>query len=265
MIIKGGILMVSNATLISMVAVILFSILLFISAILITKKRVGIKVKPLILGSIGFIIITQVLEKLLHVVVITKFPNYAEHPWLFGIYGGLAAGIFEELGRYILFIWLLKKHQDYKGGLSFGVGWGGIEAVVIALSSVLPFLVFATMMNAGTFDSSIGASLPIEQAEMIKETLLNQGVSHYLWGIPERFFALFMQIAFTFLVLFGVIKKKFQYVLLAVVAHAAIDFPLAFYQTGYIKSIWMIELYIAFLGILSILIMKKLRRKLQVG
>jgi uncharacterized membrane protein YhfC len=257
--------MVSNVTLISMVAVILFSILLFVSAILITKKQVGIAVKPLILGSIGFIIITQVLEKLLHVVVITNFPNYADHPWLFGLYGGFAAGIFEELGRYILFIWLLRKYQDYKGGLSFGVGWGGIEAVVIALSTVVPFLIFATMMNAGTFDSMVGASLPIEQAATIKETLLNQGVSHYLWAIPERFFALFMQIAFTFLVLFGVTKKKFQYVLLAIVAHAAIDFPLAFYQTGYIKSLWMIELYIAFVGILSILMLKRLRRKLRVG
>ncbi|MGG7621155.1 YhfC family intramembrane metalloprotease [Bacillus coreaensis] len=256
--------MISNATILSMVAVIIFSILLFTNAILITKKQVGISLKPLIIGSIGFVIITQVLEKLLHVAAITNFPNYAEHPWLFGLYGGFAAGIFEEVGRYILFIWLLKKYQDYKGGLSFGVGWGGIEAVVIALSTVVPFLLFATMINAGTFDASIGASLPSDQAATIKETLLNQGVSHYLWGIPERFFALFMQIAFTLLVLLAVIKKKFQYVLLAIIAHAAIDFPLAFYQTGYIKSLWIIELYIAFIGVLSFFIIKRLR-KLLIG
>ncbi|WP_066052337.1 YhfC family intramembrane metalloprotease [Robertmurraya korlensis] len=256
--------MISNATILSMIAVIIFSIFLFVSAILITKKRVGLSLKPLLIGSVGFVIITQVLEKLLHVVVITGFPNYAEHPWAFGLYGGFAAGIFEELGRYFLFIWLLKKYQDFKGGLSFGVGWGGIEAVVIALSTVVPFILFATMINAGTFDSSIGASLPSDQAATIKETVLNQGVSHYLWGIPERFFALLMQIAFTLLVLLAVIKKKLLYVLLAIVAHAAIDFPVTFYQTGYIKSLWVIEMYLAFVGVLSILIIKRLR-KLLVG
>lgn len=254
--------MVSNATIISMVAVIIFSIILFVSAILITKKQVGISVKPLILGSIGFVIITQVLEKLLHVVVITQFPNYADHPWVFGLYGGFAAGIFEELGRYILFIWLLKKYQDYKGGLSFGVGWGGIEAVVIALSTVVPFLVFASMMNAGTFDTTIGASLPSDQAETIKETLLNQGISHYLWAIPERFFALFLQIAFSLFVLLAVVKKRFHYVLYAILIHAAFDFPLAFYQTGYIKHLWILELYIALVGVVSIFVIKKLKGKL---
>lgn len=120
--------MITNATIMSMISVIIFSFILFVSAILMTKKRVGLSFKPLLIGSIGFVIITQVLEKLLHVAVITSFPNYAEHPWLFGLYGGFAAGIFEELGRYLLFIWLLKKYQDFKGGLSFGVGWGGIDS-----------------------------------------------------------------------------------------------------------------------------------------
>lgn len=133
---------------------------------------------------------------------------------------------------------------------------------MIAVSMVVPILIFATMINEGTFDSTIGASLPSDQAATIKETVLNQGVSYYLWGIPERFFALLMQIAFTLFVLLAVIKKKFQYVLLAIVAHAAIDFPLTFYQTGYIKSLWIIELYLAFVGALSFFIIKRVRKML---
>lgn len=60
---------------------------------------------------IGFVVFSLLL---LHVIVITNFPNYAEHPWLFGLYGGMTAGIFEELGRFLLFTWLLKKYYDYR-------------------------------------------------------------------------------------------------------------------------------------------------------
>lgn len=252
--------MVSTATLISMFVPVVFSFVLFAGLILFYKKKTGIYVKPIIIGSIGFIVITQILEKILHVVVLTNFPNYAEHPWLFGLYGGMAAGLFEELGRFLLFTWLLKKYHDYKGGISFGIGWGGIEAVVLMLTMLVPNIIFAFMINAGTFESSLGSSLPKEQLETVKESVLNNGVSYYLLGCVERFFAAFMQIAFSLLVLAGVVKKKFSYVVLAVLIHAAIDFPLAFYQTGHIKSLWMIEVYIAIVGILSLFFIKRARK-----
>lgn len=254
---KGEIKMVSTATLISMFVPVVFSFVLFAGLILFYKKKTGIYVKPIIIGSIGFIVITQILEKILHVVVLTNFPNYAEHPWLFGLYGGMAAGLFEELGRFLLFTWLLKKYHDYKGGISFGIGWGGIEAVVLMLTMLVPNIIFAFMINAGTFESSLGSSLPKEQLETVKESVLNNGVSYYLLGCVERFFAAFMQIAFSLLVLAGVVKKKFSYVVLAVLIHAAIDFPLAFYQTGHIKSLWIIEVHIAIVGILSLFFIKR--------
>jgi uncharacterized membrane protein YhfC len=62
------------------------------------------------------------------------------------LYGGLAAGSFEELGRFILFTWLLKKYRDYKSGISFGIGWGGIEAVLLTLTMVVPNIIFAFMI-----------------------------------------------------------------------------------------------------------------------
>jgi len=255
--------MISNATIISMFFPIIFSFLLFAGLIIFYKKKTGIYVKPLIIGSIGFIVVTQVLEKILHVIVVTNFPNYADHPWIFGLYGAFAAGIFEELGRFILFTWLLKKYLNYKGGLSFGIGWGGIEAVVLMLMIIVPNIIFAFLINAGTLESSLAAQIPADQLVTLKETVLNQGISFYMLACVERFFAVFIQIALSLLVLLGVAKKKFLYVIYAILIHAAIDYPLAFYQTGHIKSLWIIECYVAVFGVLAIVFITKTKKRFQ--
>ncbi|GHH99532.1 YhfC family intramembrane metalloprotease [Neobacillus kokaensis] len=249
--------MISTATIISMFVPIIFSFVLFAGLVLFYRKRTGVALKPLIIGSVGFIVFTQVLEKILHVIVVTSFPNYADHPWWFGLYGGLAAGVFEELGRFLLFTWLLKKYHDYKGGISFGIGWGGIEAIVLMLMIIVPNILFATMINAGTFEKSLAGQMPAEQMAAIKETVLNQGISFYLLACVERFFAVFMQIAFSLLVLTAVIKKKFSYVFYAILIHAAIDFPLVFFQTGHLTNLWIVEVYVAIIGIFAFVFIKK--------
>ncbi|MEH7118972.1 YhfC family glutamic-type intramembrane protease [Neobacillus vireti] len=255
--------MISTAKLISMFVPIVFSIALFIGLILYYRKRVGLAVKPLMIGALGFVVMTQILEKALHLAVITAFPDYAEHPWAFGLYGGLAAGVFEELGRFLLFAWLLKKFQDYKGGISFGVGWGGIEAVVLMLTMMIPNIMFAFMMNAGTLDKTMAGQIPAEQLAAIKDMVLNNGISFYLLACVERFFAVFMQIAFSLWVLIAVIKKKFVYVIYVLLIHAAIDFPLVFVQSGHFTNLWVVELYIAIVGIIAFWVIKKASGLLQ--
>ena len=98
-----------------------------------------------------------------------------------------------------------------------------------------------------------------EQIALIKETIMNQNAVSYLLGMAERFFAAFIQIAFSLLVMTAVVKKKFSYVIYAILLHAVIDFPAVFYQTGYIhiQSLWIFEIYIAVIGILAILYCKK--------
>jgi uncharacterized membrane protein YhfC len=255
--------MVSTAKIISMFVPIIFSFVLYIGLILYYRKKTGIAVKPLIIGAIGFVVFTQVLEKVLHLAVITAFPNYADHPWLFGLYGGMAAGTFEELGRFLLFTWLLKKFQDYKGGISFGVGWGGIEAVVLMVMMIVPNIMFALMMNAGTLEKSLAGQITTDQLAAIKDNVLNNGVSFYLLAGVERFFAAFIQIAFSLWVLIAVVKKKFVYVIYAILIHAAFDFPLVFVQTGYFTNLWVVELYVAIGGMTSFWLIKKARGFLQ--
>ncbi|UOQ44820.1 YhfC family intramembrane metalloprotease [Halobacillus salinarum] len=252
--------MISPSTLIAMCIPGVFSILLFIGLILFYRKKTGLHMKPLLLGAAGFIVFTQILEKTLHAVVVNAFPTYADHPWLFGLYGGLAAGHFEELGRFILFIWLLKKFRDYKTGVSLGIGWGGIEAVLLMVTAMISNLTFAFMINAGTYESTLGGQLPADQLATIKDSLLNQNIGYYLLACVERFFSVFLQIALSLLVLYGVVKKKFLYVVYAILIHAVIDYPLVFVQTGYIKSLWLVEVYVAIIGILAMVYIKRMEK-----
>jgi len=251
--------MVSTAKIISMFVPIVFSFVLFIGLILYFRKKTGVAVKPVIVGAIGFVVFTQVLEKALHLAVITAFPHYADHPWVFGLYGGMAAGLFEELGRFLLFIWLLKKYHDYKGGISFGIGWGGIEAVVLMLTMIVPNILFAFMINAGTLEKSLGGQIPTDQLAIMKDSVLNNGVSYYILAAVERFFAVFMQIALSLWVLIAVVKKKFVYVIYAILIHLLIDFPLVFVQTGHNTNLWVVELYLAIVAMISLWMIKKAR------
>ena len=236
---------------------VIFSFLLFWGLIVFYRKRTGVETKPLLIGALGFFVFTQVLEKVMHVIVLTYFTNYAEHPILFGLYGGFAAGLFEELGRFIMFTWLLKKYRDFKSGVSFGIGWGGIEAILLTLMMIVPNIVFAFLINAGTLESSLKGQLPTEMIQSLKDGVLSHGASYYLLGCVERFFAVFMQIFFSVLVLLGITKKRFSYVLFAVLIHAMIDFPLTFYQTGHIKELWMVEVYVAIIGFISFVMIQK--------
>ncbi|MGM8212819.1 YhfC family intramembrane metalloprotease [Virgibacillus sp. W0430] len=255
--------MISTAKIISMFIPIVFSVALFVGFIIFYKRKTGISAKPLLLGAVGFIVFTQFLEQVLHAIVITNFPNYADHPWLFGLYGGLAAGIFEEVGRFILFVWLLKKYRKYKDGISFGVGWAGIEAIIITFTLAIPLIIFSFSINAGTFESTIGQQLPEEQVAQIKEMIYTQGTAYYILACVERFFAMCMQIALSLIVLHAVVKQKFIYVLYAILIHAAIDFPIVFYQTGYITNIWIVELYIALIGIAAIVYIKRAKSNFE--
>ena len=156
-----------------------------------------------------------------------------------------------------MFTWLLKQYRDFKSGVSFGIGWGGIEAILLTLMLIVPNIVFAFLINAGTLESSLKGQLPAEMIQSLKDGVLSHGASYYLLACVERFFAVFMQIFFSILVLLGIVKKKFSYVWFAVLIHAMIDFPLTFYQTGHIKELWIVELYVAIIGCISFIMIKK--------
>ena len=70
-----------------------------------------------LIGAGTFILFAFVLENLFHaLVLLVLFPNAETvirgNIWLYGLYGGLAAGLFEETGRLLAFRFVLRRRQD---------------------------------------------------------------------------------------------------------------------------------------------------------
>lgn len=116
-------------------------------------------------------------------------------PVLFAIIIGLSAGVFEELARFIAMRFLMKQ-RDWQSGFLFGLGHGGIEAVLFVGIS---------------FVSLLFSPLLIVSSDM-----------YFIAGI-ERFFAMILHIGLSIIVLQAIVKRKFIYVVLAIMIHGMVD------------------------------------------
>ena len=206
------------------------------------------------IGIFIFILFARVLEKLLHTAMVDADGTslkWTESPWAFVLYGGLAAGIFEEIGRYIGMKWFLKDKQGYWDGLSYGVGHGGIEAILVGGFAGLNAILFAHLINAGTLADVVGSQVTPEKLAEIKEHFLSQGFAVYFMGGIERIVAVILQLVYSLIVLLSIRRHAVKFLFLAIGLHAVIDFIPALYQTGLISSIWVTEAIILAIGIVA--------------
>ena len=81
----------------------------------------------LFIGAGTFIVFALVLEQLLHTVMI---PIVRDNVILYSVYGALAAGIFEETGRFVAYKTLMRRRYTTKTAVLMGLGHGGIEAII---------------------------------------------------------------------------------------------------------------------------------------
>jgi len=107
------------------------------------------------------------------------------------------------------------------------------------------------MINSGTFDAAIASKLPAETAYLIKSQLVGLSPSMFLAGGVERVFAMTVQIAFSLLVLYGVMSKRFIYVIYAILLHGLVNAPLVVLMSKGI-NIWVIEGLIALFAALGL-------------
>lgn len=216
------------------------------------KKKFGISLKVMLFGMLTFFLFAQVLEGSLHgyfLAVNDTTKKALENPWLFMLYGGLMAGIFEETGRLVFMKYVLKKYREWKDGLAFGLGHGGFEAILLVGINSIVMLVFAFMINNGTFE----ALLVNEQARQallpLQEQLAGGEPYMILLGGIERLSALAIHMGLSILVLLSITRRKASLFIGAILLHAIIDFPPALYQAGVIKNIFVIEAIILVIGI----------------
>lgn len=152
-------------------------------------------------GSLAFIISQLILRLPLLKLISNNSLNYHQfqfnHLVLFSLLIGLSAGIFEEITRFLIMTYGLKQSHSFKDGVFFGLGHGGIEALIM--------IGIPTLLN-------------------IAATNLPQGLAStlFLSGI-ERTFAILLHVGLSVIVMWGVKEKKTKYLFLAILIHTLTD------------------------------------------
>ena len=222
---------------ITMIALVVF----LIAAIWYAKKKYKINLSVLGLGAVAFFISSQVLEKIVHLLVLHPqkdgtVPLMSENPLLYVIYGISMAAIFEETARLIFFKWLEKKRTlEDSDALAYGLGHGGLELIYIGIASLLNlFILFSAVESQ---NPNIMQLLP----ESTLATINNLAAWQiYLLGL-ERILALLLQVGLTFWVYQAVRQKKWIYLVAAYGLHALFDLAPSLSQVGWLSNPLLVE------------------------
>jgi uncharacterized membrane protein YhfC len=236
-----------------------FPIVLFV----VFHKKYGAKFLPMVFGIAGFIIFVLILEGFIHRIVFGQFALRGM-PVAYILYGIFMAGIFEETARFISFNLLKKKYDGIETGLAYGVGHGGIEAVLLAGFSMVNAIITSIIINMGKIETIIGKL----QGEILEQT--NSQIATLATTVPylflvsgiERIFAIGVQISLSVIVFYAVYGKNKKWLFpLAILLHAIIDIPAASMQAGLVKNIILVEGILCFCTVLLIITAKNIHEK----
>ena len=231
--------MISNGQILAMAVSAALCLLVPLVGLIVWKRRTHATLWAALLGVAVFVVFVLGLEQQLHALVLGDGSIVLQKPWLYVLYASLAAGIFEETGRYLTFRYVLRKYDGRETGVMYGIGHGGVEAILLCGINMVAYIILALNFNSSGGVSASGA-------------MYHPGISLYytpVWAylLPcvERMAALALQIALS-VVVFQAAKRpgKRHWYFYAVLIHTGVDAVAALYQVGAITSLALTELAI---------------------
>lgn len=192
------------------------------------RKKKEADILPFFVGCAVMLVFALILESAVHQIVLGSSvgERILGNIWLYALYGGLMAGLFEETGRFMAFKTVLKKQDKDVNALMYGAGHGGFEAAVLLGISMISNIAIAVMINSGS-TSVLTETLSgdaLTQMEAALEDMTTTAPYIFLIGIIERVFAVTLQIALSVIVWTAVKNKKRWYLYpAAILIHFFVD------------------------------------------
>ena len=193
-------------------------------------KKYKVKLSTILIGAATFIVFALLLEPILHQIVLRG--PYGEtiqnNTWYYALYGGLAAGLFEETGRFLSMKFLMKKEPStVMPAVAYGMGHGGAEMLVLFGVGMVSTLVMALMINTGQADALAAQAPPEAQGQLQAqlEQIQSASTATYILGLWERFSAIILQLSLSVLV-WAAVRKGGKWLWLfpaAILLHALVD------------------------------------------
>jgi uncharacterized membrane protein YhfC len=130
---------------------------------------------------------------------------------------GLSAGVCEEVARFIVMRFALKKDRAWKDGVMFGIGHGGVESAIFGGLALLGLVnVLLTPLSAEAMKT------PGVKEQLATYWATVTPMASILAGV-ERLGAMSFHIGASVLVMRAVTRKNPAYLLLAIALHALLD------------------------------------------
>lgn len=218
-------------------------------------KKEKINFSAVFTGALVFLVF-QVLSRipiLNNLAAKQWFQEFSENTFLFVLFLAVTAGLFEEIGRFIAFKFPMRKTLSWGNGIAYGIGHGGFEAIYLVGIASINNLTYSFMINAGKLEEAFGEVLSPQDIAYVKSQLIETPSYMFLVGGIERVFTLFIQIALSLVVLYGVMNRKYIFLLYAILLHTLINFSALLQEI----SIWVAEGYIMILAVVSVVFIIK--------
>ena len=252
---------ISTVSIIGTICSILLSIGFPIVLMVIGKKKFGAKISSFFIGAGTFIVFALILEQLMHTLVIVKLGlNAQSNEWLYYIYAAAAAAVFEETGRIVAMKYIMKKQFDFPNAFMYGIGHGGIEAIIIGGIANIASLYTMIMINTGAIQMSL-AALPVETQN---QTLSQLSV---YWNTPanlffasgiERVSAVILHIGLSLIIYNGLKSNKKAILVLAYAIHFLVDFFAASCASRI--AIWALEAIVFVMAVATFMLSHKITK-----
>lgn len=233
-----------------------------IALMIICKKKFRARISSFFIGALTFVLFAMVFEQILHIGVIKGLGlNANSNKWLYYLYAATAAAVFEETGRIVAMKCFMKNRCDFPNAFMYGIGHGGIEAIIIGGMAGISNLVSMLMINSGMMQATLSG---------LSDEVRNKTVTQLsaLWTTPkalffatgiERVSAVILHIGLSLLIYKGLKECKKKIIAMAYGIHFLVD--LIAVACASVISVWLIEVIIFVFAITTFIFAYRLNKK----
>lgn len=218
---------VAPAVIGAMAAAGIFTLVLPLALGIFFWKRAQGRWRFFFLGGAVFVLFAMVLEQMGHTLLLYGALGRVlqGNLWLYALYAGLMAGVFEECGRWLAFKLTGRWSRGAGDALMYGAGHGGTEAVLLAGMIMVNNIIISMLLNQGGLEAVEGVLGPIPEAGMAAiQGMVAAPAGAYFWTGFERLTAIGLHIALSVLVYAAVRRREKGYWFpAAVLIHALVD------------------------------------------
>ena len=250
----------------SAVAAILFEIVFPLALAVFVQRRLKIGWRYFFSGVIIFLLF-QLISRVpvLEVLGVVLGPQLkSSRAFLLAFLGmeALTAGIFEEVGRYVGYRWLMgKERKDWPKAVFYGLGHASLESVVLVAGLSALTLVNVLVIQAIGVDA-----LPAAQRAQVTRQLAAIAAQPGwlpLLGAYERVCTIAVHIALSVIVLQVFTRGQIRWLFVAIGAHALVDGVAAFLpqlvHLGAVRNALLVEGVITVFGLIALWVIFALR------